>query len=54
MAWIKDAESSFIAVNKAFGEAAGMNPESLIGNSREVCFGKEADRKFREDGLKVR
>jgi PAS domain S-box-containing protein len=53
MAWIKDIESRFIAVNKAFSETVGMNPESLINQTCEVCFGKEAAKKFREDDQEV-
>ena len=53
MAWLMDTDSRFIAVKKAFGEAVGMDPKSLIGNSCEVCFGKEVARKFREDDLKI-
>ncbi len=53
MAWLKDTESRFIAVNSTFGEAVGMNPESLINQTCEVCFGKEEAKKFREDDQKV-
>ena len=53
MAWLKDAESRFIAVNSAFGKAVGMAPESLINKGCEVCFGKKAAKKFREDDQKV-
>ncbi|MFC1537465.1 PAS domain S-box protein, partial [Gemmatimonadota bacterium] len=38
MAWIKDTESRFIAVNKAFCEAVGTPEESLIDNTCAVCF----------------
>jgi PAS domain S-box-containing protein len=53
MAWLKDTESRFIAVNMEFGEAVGMNPESLINQTCEVCFGKEEAKKFREDDQRV-
>jgi PAS domain S-box-containing protein len=53
MAWLKDTESRFIAVNSEFAEAVGMNPESLINHTCEVCFGKEEAKKFREDDQKV-
>ena len=53
MAWVKDADSRFVAVNRAFGEAVEMEPESLINNTCEVCFGEEEAQKFREDDLKV-
>ncbi|HKJ32181.1 MAG TPA: PAS domain S-box protein [Balneolales bacterium] len=53
MAWLKDRKSRFIAVNKTFGEAVGMTPGSLINKTCEVCFGKEAAKKFREDDQEV-
>ena len=53
MAWLKDIESRFIAVNKAFGEAVEMNPESMINHTCEVCFGEEESKKFQEDDRKV-
>jgi PAS domain S-box-containing protein len=53
MAWVKDVDSRFIAVNRAFGKAVGMEPEPLINNTCEVCFGEEEAKKFREDDLKV-
>ena len=53
MAWLKDIESRFIAVNKAFGEAVEMDPESLVNHTCEVCFGEEGSKKFQEDDWKV-
>jgi PAS domain S-box-containing protein len=53
MAWIKDANSRFVVVNRAFGESVGMDQESLIHQTCEICFGKEGAKKFREDDLKV-
>ena len=53
LAWIKDVESQFIAVNRAFADAVGMDPEFLIHNTCKVCFGEEEGKKFREDDLKV-
>jgi PAS domain S-box-containing protein len=53
MAWIKDANSRFVAVNRAFGEAVGMDHVSLIHQTCEICFGKEGAKKFREDDLEV-
>ena len=53
MAWIKDESSRFIAVNRAFGEAVGIDEVSLIHQTCEICFGKEGAKKFREDDLKV-
>jgi len=53
LAWFKDKKSNFIIVNKAFGDAVGMDPEFLVNNSCEICFGKEAAEKFKEDDRKV-
>ena len=53
MAWIKDSNSRFVAVNKAFSKAVGIDQESLINRTCEICFGKEGAKKFREDDLKV-
>jgi len=53
MAWVKDADSRFIAANNAFGETVGMEPNSLINQTCEVCFGKEEARKFKEDDQNV-
>ena len=53
MAWIKDADSRFVAVNKAFGTAVDMSLKTLVGKTCEVCFGKKKAVKFREDDLQV-
>ena len=53
MAWIKDENSRFIAVNRAFGEAVGIEIASLIHQTCEICFGKEGAKKFRNDDLEV-
>ena len=53
MAWIKDENSRFIALNRAFGEAVGMDIASLIHQTCEICFGKERAKKFRKDDLEV-
>jgi PAS domain S-box-containing protein len=53
MAWLKDINSNFIAANQAFGEAVGMEPEYLVNHTCEICFGKEAAKKFKEDDKKV-
>ncbi|GAG44813.1 unnamed protein product, partial [marine sediment metagenome] len=46
-------DSNFIAVNKAFGDIVGMDPDYLINHTCEVCFGKEASKIFKEDDQKV-
>jgi PAS domain S-box-containing protein len=53
MAWIKDADSQFIAVNKAFCEAVGVPTEALVSHTCEVCFGEDAAKKFKEDDQRV-
>jgi PAS domain S-box-containing protein len=53
MAWIKDDNSRFVAVNSAFGRAVGMDPGSLIHQTCEICLGKDGAKKFQEDDLKV-
>jgi PAS domain S-box-containing protein len=53
MAWIKDENSRFIAANRAFGEAVGIDLASLIHQTCEICFGKEGAKKFRKDDLEV-
>jgi PAS domain S-box-containing protein len=53
MAWLKDMQSRFTAVNQAFGEAVDMNTESLLNQTCEVCFGEEEGKKFQEDDRKV-
>ncbi|MCD4692642.1 MAG: PAS domain S-box protein, partial [Calditrichales bacterium] len=53
MAWLKDTDSRFIAVNRAFCETVGIDAQSLITQSCEVCFGKEAAENFKKDDQKV-
>jgi len=53
MAWVKDADSRFIVVNRAFGEAGGMEQEFFINHTCEVCLGEEEAKKFRNDDLRV-
>jgi len=53
IAWIKDAESKFIAVNRAFCDAVGMEPEALINKTCRVCLPEEEARRFREEDLEV-
>jgi len=53
MAWLKDTDSNFIAVNKMFCDTVSMDQEYLVNHTCEVCFGKEAAKKFKEDEKKV-
>ncbi|MCK4663267.1 MAG: PAS domain S-box protein [Bacteroidales bacterium] len=53
MAWLKDVNSNFIIANKAFGNAVGMDPEYLSNHTCAICFGEEAEKKFKEDDKRV-
>jgi len=53
MAWVKDVDSRFVLANKAFAKAVGMAPDAIANQTCEVCFGKQAANKFREDDLNV-
>lgn len=53
MAWLKDINSNFIAANKAFGDAVGMDPKFLVNHTCEICFGKKGAKKFKEDDKRV-
>jgi PAS domain S-box-containing protein len=53
MAWLKDINSEYIAVNRAFGETIGISPENLVNKSLEKCFGKKTAARIIEEDLKV-
>lgn len=53
MAWLKDVDSNYILVNKAFGDVVGMSPEDLKNHTCAVYFDLETANKFREDDLAV-
>ena len=53
MAWIKDEQSRFIAVNQPFGEAAGEPPEALVGKTDYEFFPFELAQAYRDDDLQV-
>ncbi len=53
MTWLKDAESRFIAVNRAFAETVGIDQEKLEQETCEMCFGKEKADAFVKDDLEV-
>ncbi|GFO58257.1 hypothetical protein GMST_05820 [Geomonas silvestris] len=53
MAWIKDQESRYVAVNRAFAEACGRNPEELVGlTDLDIWPGALAEA-YRADDLEV-
>ncbi|MEW6601813.1 MAG: PAS domain S-box protein, partial [Nitrospirota bacterium] len=53
MAWLSDVNSRFIAANKAFAEAVGMETASLINQTYDNCFENEKAIKYREDDIKI-
>ena len=53
MAWLKDRESRYIAVNEAFGKACGLKPEDVVGLIDPDIWPAELAEKYREDDKKV-
>ena len=53
IAWLKDAESRFIAVNRAFAETAGYEARELVGKTDLDIWSPDLARKYREDDLLV-
>ena len=53
MAWLKDREGRFIAVNEAFGKACGLKPENVVGLTDLDIWPAELAEKYREDDKKV-
>lgn len=53
MAWLKDKEGRFIAVNEAFGKACGLKPENVVGLTDLDIWPADLAEKYREDDKKV-
>jgi two-component system, cell cycle sensor histidine kinase and response regulator CckA len=53
IAWLKDKESRFIAVNQSFGKACGVAPENLRGRSDLDIWPFELAERYRADDLDV-
>jgi len=53
MAWLKDKESRFIAVNDSFAEACGKKPSELVGKTDLDIWPKNLADKYRDDDLEV-
>ncbi|MEP0783024.1 PAS domain S-box protein [Trichocoleus sp. DQ-A1] len=53
LAWLKDKESRFIAVNEAFGKACGLEPEDLIGKTDLDIWHPDLAERYREDDREV-
>jgi diguanylate cyclase (GGDEF)-like protein/PAS domain S-box-containing protein len=53
LAWLKDEECRFIAVNEPFGRACGRRPEDLIGKTDLDIWPEELALAYRRDDLAV-
>jgi PAS domain S-box-containing protein len=53
LAWLKDAQSRFIAVNEAFGQACGVSPDRLPGQTDLDIWPKDLAQRYRADDQEV-
>ncbi len=53
IAWLKDKESRFIAVNRPFGWACGLDPGEVVGKTDLDIWPKGLAEKFRNDDREV-
>ncbi|HEY9828593.1 MAG TPA: PAS domain S-box protein [Stenomitos sp.] len=53
IAWIKDEQSRFIAVNQPFGEACGVAAENLIGKTDYDIWPADLAQAYRDDDFEV-
>ncbi|MEW6054000.1 MAG: PAS domain S-box protein [Nitrospirota bacterium] len=53
IAWLKDEESRFIAVNRPFGDACGVSPDELYGKTDLDIWTKELAERYRADDKEV-
>jgi PAS domain S-box-containing protein len=53
IAWLKDKESRFIAVNEPFGKSCGFKPEDLVGKTDFDIWSRDLAEKYRADDEKV-
>lgn len=53
IAWLKDKDSRFVAVNEAFSKAAGRKPEEIIGFTDFDIWPPDLAEKYREDERKA-
>ena len=53
IAWLKDKESRFVAVNEAFSKACGLKPEEIVGLTDFDIWPMDLAEKYREDEKKV-
>lgn len=53
MAWLKDIQSRFIAVNEPFARSCGCAPEGLIGKTDWDVWPKDLAERYRADDIEV-
>jgi diguanylate cyclase (GGDEF)-like protein/PAS domain S-box-containing protein len=53
IAWLKDNQGRFIAVNEAFGRACGFNPEEIIGKTDLDVWPRDLAENYRVDDQEV-
>ena len=53
MAWLKDRESRYIAVNEGFIKSSGMKVEEIVGKTDFDIWQKSFAEKYREDDIEV-
>ena len=53
IAWLKDKESRFIAVNEQFGKECGVSPEDLVGKNDLDIWPRDLALRYRADDKEV-
>ncbi|MBA4396441.1 MAG: hypothetical protein C0394_03540 [Syntrophus sp. (in: bacteria)] len=53
IAWLKDKESRFIAVNEPFGKSCGFKPEDLVGKTDFDIWSRDLAERYRADDKEV-
>ncbi|TRZ52184.1 PAS domain S-box protein, partial [bacterium] len=53
IAWLKDKESRFIAVNEPFGKSCGFNPKDLVGKTDFDIWSRDLAERYRADDKEV-
>ena len=53
MAWLKDQDSRYLAVNESFGKVCGISTEELLAKTDHDIWTAELAEKYRQDDLEV-
>ena len=53
IAWLKDKESRFIAVNEPFGRSCGWSPADIVGKTDRDIWPKDLAERYRSDDREV-